>query len=83
MGITYKGFKKKTEQSKAEARHRGNTVSDNNEPSKMKKKGKKASGKGETSDAWKKPKKIKIEVEHKTYEQIVAETGQELPLLPP
>ena len=46
------------------------------------KKGKKGKGQQEPverSDAWKKPKKVKKKVEHKTYEQIVAEAGQEAP----
>ena len=33
----------------------------------------------ERSDAWKKPKKAKRKVEHKTYEEIVAEAGHDTP----
>ena len=46
------------------------------------KKGRKGKGKAaqqERSDAWKKPKKVKRKVEHKTYEEIIAEAGQDVP----
>lgn len=68
MGIAFKGFKEKTEQSKAEARRRGEVVSDDEKP---KKRGK---GKGlqaekeKREEMWKKPKKGKVKIEHKTYE---------------
>ncbi|KIK96718.1 hypothetical protein PAXRUDRAFT_825661 [Paxillus rubicundulus Ve08.2h10] len=75
VGIAYKGFKEKTEQSKLEARRRGEVVSDDEELPAAVRKAKEA--KEKRSDAWKKPKKIKTKVEHKTYEQIVAEAGQE------
>ncbi|KAF8845056.1 TFP11-domain-containing protein [Paxillus ammoniavirescens] len=74
-GIAYKGFKEKTEQSKLEARRRGELVSDDEELPAAVRKAKEA--KEKRSDAWKKPRKIKTKVEHKTYEQIVAEAGQE------
>lgn len=79
MGLAFKGFREKTEQSKAEARRRGEVVSDDEEEVRPKK-GRKAKGQQESterSDAWKKPKKVKKKIEHKTYEQIVAEAGQE------
>ena len=77
MGLAFKGFKEKTEQSKAEARRRGEAVSDDEEE-KRPRKGRKPKGEPqERSDAWKKPKKTKKKIEHKTYEQIVAEAGQE------
>jgi tuftelin-interacting protein 11 len=77
MGIAFKGFGERTEQSKAEARRRGEVVSDDDEELKKKvKKGKEKADK--KSDAWKKPKKIKTKVEHKTYEQIVAEVGEDV-----
>lgn len=77
MGLAFKGFKEKTEQSKAEARRRGEVVSDD-EVEKRPKKGRKPRGEPkERSDAWKKPKKVKKKIEHKTYEQIVAEAGQD------
>lgn len=79
MGLAFKGFREKTEQSKVEARRRGEVVSDDEETPKAKKKGKKGIGKGETSDAWKKAKKVRVKVEHKTYEQIIAEAGEEAP----
>ncbi|KAH8108887.1 TFP11-domain-containing protein [Phellopilus nigrolimitatus] len=81
MGIAFKGFKEKTEQSKAEARRRGEVVSDD-EDEKAAKRGK---GKGKErdraprEDVWKKPKKTKVKVEHKTYEEIIAEAGGEAP----
>ncbi|EGN92250.1 hypothetical protein SERLA73DRAFT_117569 [Serpula lacrymans var. lacrymans S7.3] len=74
MGIAFKGFKEKTEQSKLEARRRGEVVSDDEEVKPRKKKGDQQQKK---SDAWKRPKKVKVKVEHKTYEQIVAEAGEE------
>jgi tuftelin-interacting protein 11 len=74
IGIAYRGFKEKTEQSKAEARRRGEVVSDDE-----RRQGKKlgVGAAGPRSDAWKKPKKVKTKVVYKTYEQIVAEAGQE------
>ncbi|KAH8075873.1 TFP11-domain-containing protein [Cristinia sonorae] len=80
MGLAFKGFKEKTEQSKAEARRRGEEVSDDEEI--KPKKGRKAKGTQEPADrseTWKKPKKLKKKIEHKTYEQIVAEAGAEAP----
>jgi hypothetical protein len=72
MGIAFRGFKEKTEQSKAEAIRRGEVVSDDE------RKGDKKPGaeKAKRSDAWRKPKKIKVKVEHKSYEEILAEVGQ-------
>ena len=79
MGIAFKGFKEKTEQSKMEARRRGEVVSDDEDD--KPRKGRKAGGavgkEAKRSDVWKKPKKIKTKIEHKTYEQIVAEAGEE------
>jgi tuftelin-interacting protein 11 len=78
IGIAYKGFKEKTEQSKAEARRRGEVVSDDEGERRTKRGAKKAEKEQENrSDVWKRPKKVKTKVEHKTYEQIVAEAGQE------
>ncbi|RXW22157.1 hypothetical protein EST38_g3707 [Candolleomyces aberdarensis] len=77
MGIAFKGFKEKTDQSKREAKRRGEVVSDEEEDpltKKMKKKAKEAEKK--RTDVWKKPKKVKTKVEHKTYEQILAEAGE-------
>ncbi|KAI0924244.1 hypothetical protein AcW2_005176 [Taiwanofungus camphoratus] len=81
MGLAFKGFREKTEQSKVEARRRGEIVSDEEEESKAAaRKGRKAAkAQAERADAWKKPKKVKIRVEHKTYEQIIAEAGEEAP----
>jgi tuftelin-interacting protein 11 len=79
MGIAFKGFKEKTEQSKQEARRRGEVVSDD-EDAKAKKFRKKVKEQEEKrSDVWKRPKKVKTKIEHKTYEQIVAEAGVEVP----
>jgi tuftelin-interacting protein 11 len=76
MGIAFKGFKEKTEQSKLEAKRRGEVASDDDDEAGPKKGGKKATKEPKRSDAWKKPKKVKTKVEHKTYEQIIAEAGQ-------
>lgn len=78
-GIAFKGFKERTDQSKAEAKRRGEVVSEDEDEVKIRK-GKapaKAREGGERSDAWKRPKKVKTKVEHKTYEQILAEAGEE------
>ena len=77
MGIAFKGFKEKTEQSKLEAKRRGEVVSDGEDEGRSEKGDKKAAKEPKRSDAWKKPKKVKTKVEHKTYEQIVAEAGQD------
>lgn len=79
MGLAFKGFKEKTEQAKAEARRRGEVVSDDEEEARPKKGRKPKGQQQERSDAWKKPKKTKKKIEHKTYEQIVAEAGQDAP----
>lgn len=86
MGIAFKGFTERTKQSKEEARRRGEAVSSDDEDGggrKGKKGGKKGAkvtkeGKEEKrEDAWKRPKKVKTRIEHKTYEQIVSEAGEE------
>ncbi|KAI8996414.1 TFP11-domain-containing protein [Trametes punicea] len=81
MGLAFKGFKEKTEQSKAEARRRGEIVSDDEEESKAaaRKARRSAKAQAERTEAWKKPKRTKTRVEHKTYEEIIAEAGQEVP----
>lgn len=79
MGLAFKGFKEKTEQAKAEARRRGEVVSDDDEEARPRKGRKSKTEQQERSDAWKKPKRVKKKIEHKTYEQIVAEAGQETP----
>ncbi|KAI0628035.1 TFP11-domain-containing protein [Trametes polyzona] len=81
MGLAFKGFKEKTEQSKAEARRRGEIVSDDEEESKIaaRKARKAAKAHAEKTEAWKKPKRTKTRVEHKTYEEIIAEAGQDAP----
>ncbi|KAI0704460.1 TFP11-domain-containing protein [Cerioporus squamosus] len=81
MGIAFKGFKEKTEQAKAEARRRGEIVSDDEDDSKAtaRKTRKAAKAHEARTEAWKKPKKTKTRVEHKTYEEIVSEAGREAP----
>ncbi|QRV88943.1 Tuftelin-interacting protein 11 [Ceratobasidium sp. AG-Ba] len=85
-GIAYRGFSEKTDQSRREekrkARREGKVVSsDSDEPSGKKKKKKSKLPPGVTLDeeeqkpAWKRPKKSKIRVEHKTYEEIVQDAG--------
>ena len=77
MGIAFRGFGERTEQSKAEARRRGEVVSDDEDEGQKKKGAKGKEKEDKRSDAWKKPKKIKTKIEHKTYEQIVAEVGED------
>ncbi|KAJ8079505.1 hypothetical protein PM082_011092 [Marasmius tenuissimus] len=77
-GIAFRGFKEKTEQSKMEARRRGEAVSDDEDDPKVRKaRRKEKEAKEKRSEIWKKPKKVKTKVEHKTYEQILAEAGEE------
>ena len=77
-GIAFRGFKERTEQSKREARRRGEEVSDDEEDERVKKARKKQKEVQERrADAWKKPKKVKTKVEHRTYEEIMAEAGDE------
>ncbi|KAK7056344.1 hypothetical protein VNI00_002898 [Paramarasmius palmivorus] len=76
-GIAFRGFKEKTEQSKMEARRRGEVVSDDEDPMVNKARKKEREAREKRSDMWKKPKKVKTKVEHKTYEQIIAEAGGE------
>jgi tuftelin-interacting protein 11 len=75
----------RTEQSKREARERGEKFSSDEEGEKRKSRktkvkqhrqdGAQQSGLGEEAN-WKKNKKVKIKVEHKTYDQLLAEAGQ-------
>ena len=53
-------------------------VSDDEDEIRVKKGSKAGAKELKRSDAWKRPKKVKTKVEHKTYEQIVAEAGQEV-----
>ena len=77
MGLAFKGFTEKTEQSKAEARRRGEIVSDDEDKPATKLGRKAAKAHEERAQAWKKPRKAKTRIAHKTYEEIVAEAGQE------
>ena len=76
MGIAFKGFKEKTEQSKMEAKRRGEAVSgdEDEDTKKFRRKAKEQAEK--RSDVWKRPKKTKVKIEHKTYEQIIAEAEE-------
>jgi tuftelin-interacting protein 11 len=76
MGIAFKGFKEKTEQSKMEAKRRGEAVSgdEDEDTKKFRRKAKEQAEK--RSDVWKRPKKAKVKIEHKTYEQIIAEAEE-------
>ncbi|ORX39009.1 GC-rich sequence DNA-binding factor-like protein-domain-containing protein [Kockovaella imperatae] len=69
----------RTEDSKREARRRGEIVSDSEEE-KPKRRGVKGSKPNRTEedmgDSWKKQRKVKVKVEHKTYEQLLAEAGE-------
>ncbi|TFY78095.1 hypothetical protein EWM64_g5918 [Hericium alpestre] len=80
MGIAFRGFTERTAQAKLEAKRRGEAVSEEEEeeeegPRKPRKG--KVGEQVKKSDAWKKPKKVKTKVVYKTYEEIVAEAGQE------
>ncbi|PCH36375.1 TFP11-domain-containing protein [Wolfiporia cocos MD-104 SS10] len=79
MGLAFKGFKEKTDQAKAEAKRRGEAISDDEEERPTARKARKNAEKAqeERANAWKRPRKGKTRVEHKTYEQILAEAGQE------
>jgi tuftelin-interacting protein 11 len=79
MGIAFGGFSERTAQEKAEARRRGEVVSDDDEDVKPGKGKGKAGVKKEPADAWKRPRKVKTKIEHKTYEEILAETGDSVP----
>lgn len=79
MGIAFKGFKEKTEQSKLEARRKGEVVSDDDDPRTRKLMKKAREQEQKKADVWKRPKKVKTKVEHKTYEEILEEAGEELP----
>ncbi|KAF8587943.1 TFP11-domain-containing protein [Ramaria rubella] len=77
MGLAFKGFKEKTAQSKAEARRRGEVVSEDEEDVPRKRGVKGKGSQKPQSDVWKKPKKTKVKVEHQTYEQIIQNAGQD------
>ncbi|KAK0446791.1 GC-rich sequence DNA-binding factor-like protein-domain-containing protein [Armillaria borealis] len=82
-GIAFRGFKERTEQSKMEARRRGEVVSDDEEDVKVKKARKKEkAAKEKRSAVWKNPKKIKTKIEHKTYEEILADAGENVSSVP-
>jgi tuftelin-interacting protein 11 len=72
----------RTEDSKREARRRGEIVSDSEEEEAPHRRGRgkgKAKGKQdkpEVDQSWRKQRKVKVKVEHKTYEQLVAEAGE-------
>lgn len=80
MGIGYQGFKEKTKQSVQEARRRGDHVSeDEDEEAKPSKgKGRRRAGddqqqQGPKEKAWKAPKPKKRQVQHLSYEEILAQ----------
>ena len=66
----------RTEDSKREARRRGEIVSDSEEEQPVKRGQRKpVKDKKEPDQSWRKQKKVKVKVEHKTYEQLVEEAG--------
>jgi len=75
MGLAFGGFTERTEQEKLEARRRGEVLSED-EDDQPGKKGRSRTGDKQKSDAWKRPKKVKVKVEHKSYEEILAEAGE-------
>ena len=78
MGIAFKGFQEKTEQSKMEARRRGEIVSDDEDEATKRRKKKVKEAEQKRSATWKRPKTVKTIIEHKTYEEILAEAGEEV-----
>ena len=79
MGIAFGGFSERTEQEKAEARRKGEPLSEDDEDVTPGKGKGKAGAKKKPSDAWKRPRKVKTRVEHKTYEEILAEARDSIP----
>jgi len=70
----------RTEDSKREARRRGELVSDDEDeqPTRRGRRGPQAKpsrARQEPEQSWKKQRKVKVKVEHKTYEQLLAEAG--------
>lgn len=79
MGIAFGGFSERTDQEKAEARRKGQPLSEDEEDATPRKGKGKAGAKKEPSDAWKRPRKVKTKIEHKTYEEILSETRDLMP----
>lgn len=80
IGIAFRGFREKTDQSRLEARRRGEVVSDDEKeltPEQRKKAREAREVKERRAEAWKRPRKVRTKVEHKTFEEIIAEAGQE------
>ncbi|KIK61690.1 hypothetical protein GYMLUDRAFT_199260 [Collybiopsis luxurians FD-317 M1] len=77
-GIAFRGFKERTEQSKMEARRRGELVSDDEDPHTRKAKKREREANEKKAEVWRKPRKVKTKIRHKTYEEILAETGDEV-----
>ncbi|KAG8999433.1 hypothetical protein FRB94_006174 [Tulasnella sp. JGI-2019a] len=81
-GIAAGGFKEKTAQSIAEAKRRGEHVSDEEDIPAPRRKGAKAA-KAKAAEAreireqWKQPRKKKTVVQHRTYEEIMQDAGQD------
>lgn len=79
MGIGYQGFKEKTKQSKQEAKRRGEVLSDDEEEKEAasRAKGRKQKGQDQSREpkekAWKAPKPKKRQVQHMSYEEILAQ----------
>ncbi|KAJ4477684.1 hypothetical protein C8J55DRAFT_489694 [Lentinula edodes] len=70
--IAFRGFKEKRERSKIQARRRGEVVS---VEEKSKKEGEVKDSK--QAEAWRKPREVTTKIQHKTYEEILAEAGIE------
>lgn len=75
----------RTEQSRRDAKARGEKFSSDEDDERKKRKSKnRGTGGGAIPDntkgesaSWKKQRKVKVKVEHKTYEQLIAEAGEE------
>ncbi|KAJ3873656.1 hypothetical protein F5051DRAFT_476295, partial [Lentinula edodes] len=79
--IAFRGFKEKREQSKIQARRRGEVVSvvgDDEDPKIRKARKKEGEVKdSKQAEAWRKPREVTMKIQYKTYEEILAEAGIE------
>lgn len=66
----------RTEDSKREARKRGEKFSDDEEDKGPKRGRRKQQQQPAQEQSWKQQRKVKVKVEHKTYEQLLAEAGE-------
>jgi tuftelin-interacting protein 11 len=80
MWMGFCRFKEKTEKLKMEVRRRGEVVSDEEEALGARRAWRKErEAKEKREDVWKRSKKVKTKIQHKTYKQILVEVGQDMP----